>query len=261
MGSSALCGRAESAMSNNRDGIPLRAGGPVSGIVLTDEFQILVADRPLMVPHTVERVLAFLALSGHAVHRAKVAGELWFNASEKQAANNLRTALWRIRRVGAHLVAVHPDKIRLAPEVTVDVSGLSGLAHRLIHCPRSDDLDCLGQLVGCGELLPDWDDNWVVADRERFRLLRLEALERSAATLIGQQRYGEALVAALAAARTEPLRESACRLLMQVHTREGNVVEALRTYQSYRTLLRGELGLEPSPLMRGLVMSLAHPRR
>ena len=248
-------------MGNDR--APSSGFGQVSaaGLSLTGGFELVVADSPLVVPHTVERVLAFLALTGHAVNRARLAGALWLNASEQQAANDLRTALWRLRRTGGQVISVHGDRVRLAPEVVVDVWLLSDLAHRLIHRPEPEDLARLPELIRCGELLPDWDDGWVVADRERFRLLRLEALERAAAVFIGQGHFGDALVAALAVNGAEPLRESGWRLVMQVHAGKGNAAEALCCYRAYQRLLRAELGLEPSPSMHRLVETLRPPRQ
>jgi DNA-binding SARP family transcriptional activator len=76
--------------------------------------------------------------------------------------------------------------------------------------------------------LPDWDDEWVVADRERFRMLRLEALERGAERLIERTEYGRAMEAALAATLSDPLRESARRLVVRVHLGEGNLASAVQ---------------------------------
>jgi DNA-binding SARP family transcriptional activator len=41
-----------------------------------------------------------------------------------------------------------------------------------------------------------------------------------------------------------------------VHLAEGNAAEALRQYQTYRSLLADELGLGPSPALRRLVAPL-----
>ena len=65
--------------------------------------------------------------------------------------------------------------------------------------------------------------------------------------------YVEALDAALAAVRSDPLRESARRLILRIHLAEGNQVEALRHFHSYRALLAAELGIEPSPRTWALV--------
>ncbi|GLZ16291.1 hypothetical protein Acsp04_65260 [Actinomadura sp. NBRC 104425] len=233
-------------------------GGPVR-LALTGEFQLTVDGRWLTVPHSVERVLAYLALAERPVSRTKLASALWLVSSEQQAANNLRTTLWRVGRADARLLSADSDRLRLSPTVRVDLVELSGFAQRLIHDPQADDLSRLPLLIEHAELLPDWDDEWVVADRERFRLLRLEALERAASALIARGRLGEALVAALASVQSEPLRESASRLVVQVHVAEGNLAEALRWYREYRTLLGRELGIEPSRLMRQLVEPLLRP--
>jgi DNA-binding SARP family transcriptional activator len=170
----------------------------------------------------------------------------------------LRTTLWRIRRAGADFVLARDDRLWLRPDVTVDVTDLMDLAKRLIHQPDPEALSRLPFLVQCAELLPDWDDEWVVADRERYRLLRLEALERAASALM-QRCLGDALVAALAAVQAEPLRESARRLVMQIQIAQGNAAEAIHSYNEYRTLLHHELGLRPSRLMDQLIQPLASP--
>jgi DNA-binding SARP family transcriptional activator len=104
------------------------------------------------------------------------------------------------------------------------------------------------------DLLPDWyEDDWVVAHRERYHHLRLHALEAMCERLTAARRYGEAVEAGLAAVRAEPLRESAHQALVRAHLAEGNRFEAARQYRSCRGLLRNELGLEPSPGLQALV--------
>jgi DNA-binding SARP family transcriptional activator len=230
------------------------SGPPVAAwLSLTGEFGLRVADRRIVIPHSVERVLAYLALSNRPVSRTRLAGVLWLDASDHRAANNLRTALWRLNRFGAHLVIAEDDRLILAPDVSVDVTELSVLTRRLIDAPDDETLAALPLLIGGAELLPDWDDEWVVADRERFRLLRLEALERAADALISRMELGRALDAALGAAQSEPLRESARRLLIRVHLADGNVAEALREYRGYEAMVMEEIGLEPSVAMQELI--------
>jgi DNA-binding SARP family transcriptional activator len=223
---------------------------------LTGEFGLQIADRRVVVPHSVERVLAYLALSSRPISRTKLAGVLWIDASDHRAASNLRTALWRLNRFGASVVVAEDERLVLAPSVQVDAIDLSSLSRRLIDHPSDQDLERLPHLIGGAELLPDWDDDWVVADRERFRLLRLEGLEHAAHTLLDRLDLGRALQAALGAAQSEPLRESARRLLVRVHIAEGNVSEALREYRSYRQVLVEELGVEPSRAMHDLIRPL-----
>ncbi|MFF9527676.1 BTAD domain-containing putative transcriptional regulator, partial [Streptomyces achromogenes] len=108
-------------------------------------------------------------------------------------------------------------------------------------------------LLGDGELLPGWDEEWVLLERERLRQLRLHALDALADRLTRQGSPALALEAALASIRIEPLRESAHRAVVAAHLSEGNVIEAVRHYRAYRQLLRDELGLEPSAQLARMI--------
>ena len=104
-----------------------------------------------------------------------------------------------------------------------------------------------------GELLPGWYDDWLLLERERVRQLRLHALEAVAGVLADEGAYALAVEAALAAVRADPLRESAHRVLIAVHLREGNRSEAVRSYWTCRDLLARELGVGPSARLDELV--------
>lgn len=47
-----------------------------------------------------------------------------------------------------------------------------------------------------------------------------------------------------------PYRESGYAVLMEALERQGNIAEALRVYESLRTLLREELGAAPAPALQ-----------
>jgi DNA-binding SARP family transcriptional activator len=107
------------------------------------------------------------------------------------------------------------------------------------------------------DLLPDWYEDWLVDDREGVRQLRLHALERMTDELSLSGRHAEAIQAALAAVRLEPLRETAHAALIRAHLAEGNRSEALRQFARYQAILETELAVEPSESIRRLVSSLA----
>lgn len=112
------------------------------------------------------------------------------------------------------------------------------------------------------DLLPTWDEQWLVIERERQRQLRMHALEALSGSLCDARRYPEAITAALAAVRAEPLRESSQRALIAAHAGEGNVSEAVRQLDAYRRLLDEELGIAPSAQLEAIVdRALAAPGR
>jgi DNA-binding SARP family transcriptional activator len=168
----------------------------------------------------------------------------------------LRTSLWRLRRTGQRLLDVTSSEVALDPEVAVDVRELTELTHRLPDVPPADDKAALELLTEAGELLPDWDEDWLVADRERIRQLRLYALEELGEQLASEGRFGSAVDALLMAIAEDPLRESARRTLIRIHVAEGNVHDAVTQYRAYRDVVRDDLGLEPSPQMAALLVEL-----
>jgi DNA-binding SARP family transcriptional activator len=227
-----------------------------AGLRLTGEFALVVGDRRLTLPHSAERVVAYLALANRPVVRSRLSGSLWIDGSARTAAKSLRTALWRTHLAGADLIVGTADRLRLHPAVSVDVLSLADLGHRLVRHPDAAALAEVGRLLDAVELLPDWGDEWIVADRERFRLVRLEALESAAAALAERGSLGDALLVALAAVHAEPLRETARRLLIRIQLAQGNHAEAIRNYQEYVALLRTEFGVAPSPALHRLLAPL-----
>jgi DNA-binding SARP family transcriptional activator len=109
------------------------------------------------------------------------------------------------------------------------------------------------------DLLPDWYDDWAVAEAEEWRQLRLHALDALAERLTAGGRFADATSAALAAVKAEPLRETAHAALIRVYLAEGNRAEALAAYEQYRAMLDSELGLEPTALIRSLIEDLRQP--
>jgi DNA-binding SARP family transcriptional activator len=202
-------------------------------------------------PAATQRLVALLALRGGALSREYVAGVLWIDHSQGSANASLRTALWRLKRLCAPVIDVSPTYLALSHDVALDVQEITEVAKHLTAGDATCSDGDLHTLMRAGELLPDWYDDWVVIDRERFRQTRLHALDSICNVLTRQGRYGLAVEVGLTAIAAEPLRESAHRAVMRAHLEEGNPGEALRQYELCRRLLHG-LGLEPSIELEGL---------
>jgi DNA-binding SARP family transcriptional activator len=209
--------------------------------------------RAIDVPRSAQRILAFLALRPHALQRRFVAGSLWLDAPEGRAEANLRSAIWRLRSLSARpIVVTGQGTLRLDSQVSVDIHEAREQAHRwLTKQPTPGDLAHQSSLHS--ELLPDWYDEWVIAERDQFRQLRLHALEAMAETLSRMGRHADALLAALEATREDPLRESAQRTLIKAHLAEGNTSEAIRQLRRCEQLFERELGLRPSRTLIDMV--------
>jgi DNA-binding SARP family transcriptional activator len=225
-------------------------------LALLTGFHIESDGGAVDLPLSAQRVVAFLALHEHPLQRLFVAGSLWCDATEERANASLRTALWRLRRPGCTLVAATATHLALADGVVVDVREETKRARRATAGTGEPTVADVAALCDAGDLLPDWYEDWVVAPRERFRQMRLHALEALCLDLAARGRYSEASETGLAAVASEPLRESAHRALIRAHLAEGNPGEALRQYRLYRRLLHDELGLDPSEQLEELVAVL-----
>lgn len=228
----------------------------VAELFLLGTLELRWSGEPVSLPMSAQRLLAYLAIHNRPLLRPHVAGNLWLDSPEERAHASLRSALWRLNKPGLALVESTSHALRLAPEVRVDYHEASSFAHGLVAGSSDDhELDADWRVLG-QELLPDWYDDWVLLERERYRQLALHALETLSERLAAARRFGQALETALAAVAGEPLRESAHRVLIRTHIAEGNTSEAIRQYRFYSRLLRDNLGLDPSPAMDSLVEGL-----
>src|SRR6266516_4316283 len=223
-----------------------------STLSLLNGFELRCDGQRVNLPMSAQRLLAFVALQERPVLRVYVAGSLWTDASEERAAASLRSSLWRLHRPGVRLVEALGAQLRLAPRVHVDIRQSLGLAQQLLRGTVDDETLTTADLELEGELLPDWYDDWVIFERERFRQLALHALEALAERQLLAGRLRQEVASALAAVKVEPLRESAHRIVIRVHLAEGNGGEALRQYDLCSCLLRDRLGLEPSEQLEAL---------
>jgi DNA-binding SARP family transcriptional activator len=246
-------------MDFSMDTDPYRVGSQSLQLRLMGGFELRCFGEAVPLPLGAQRVLAFLGLHEIPLMRAFVGEALWPESGRHRASANLRSALWRIGQTGRHLLEVSSGQLSLVSAVKVDVQEARALAHRLLD--RS--VDCVAGDLGLSamaalspELLPDWFDEWLPLERERWNQLRLHALEALAERFLDVHKYSQAVEAALAAVWVEPLRESAHRLLIRVHAAEGNWSEALSQYQRYRRLVHRELHVLPTDQMESLIRVL-----
>lgn len=225
-------------------------------VALLNGFELRYGAEVVPLPLSEQRVLAFVALQEHAVLRRYVACTLWLDSTEEHATSSLRSALWRLRRSGHDLLEVMGPRLRLGRDVSVDVREATEWSRRLLDGAVDETAAREADGYLFGELLPDWYEDWVLLERERLRELRAYAFEAHCERLTAEGRYADAMQAAQAVLKLEPLRESAHRRLIRIHLAEGNQSEAIRHYQLYRRLLQRELGLSPTAQMNQLISPL-----
>lgn len=226
-------------------------------LALLGGFSLTVGDTLVTVPPASERLLAFVAVSCRgAVPRALVAGSLWPEAPERCAHANLRAALARLRGAGRTALDISATAVRLAPGVSVDLHRARALAALVLDpgCrpDRGPRFGARTVLELSADLLPGWYEDWALQEAEAWRQLRTHSLERLAGDFLAQRRHPEAVIAAHAAVRADPLRESSRVMLIRAHLADGNAVRARREFERYARRLRAETGAGPTDRLRRL---------
>lgn len=208
--------------------------------------------EPVRTPPNGGRLLALLALHRHGLTRCCAAGILWPEKSEDRASANLRSTLWRLKNTRSIAITDRePAVLCLNPRVRVDLDGTDDPLGS--ECPGDLTVD---QLLG--DLLEDWDDDWIEPFRLRWRQTRLHKLDLRCERLVDYEDYDEAVTLARRVLAVEPLRESMLRLLVRAELRRGRPTAAAEVINGYRTRLDQEYGASISPRMIDLVVTTLH---
>lgn len=221
---------------------------------------------------------ALVVKAGHDVSARRLIDELWGVHPPANAANALQIHVARLRRLLSRpagqdadektrrpwiVTTPHGYTLRLTPAET-DAARFRQLTEQgrraLPHAPGQTG-ELLDQALSLwrgpalqGSLLGD-----ICADEAaRLDELRLAALEMRCDAYLRTGRHGE-IVGELAELATQhPTRERFYHLLMVALYRCGRQAEALAVYERARHRIRRELGVEPGPDLRDLMVQILH---
>jgi DNA-binding SARP family transcriptional activator len=203
----------------------------VVSVALLDGFAV-DSWSPALSPSSCARIVLYLALYGSET-RNRLAGVLWPDTTQENALARLRTGLWRLRHQIPDIIQVSRGSLSLRDDVTTDVEQLMRLSNAILESDTHIPND-FAMLLRDNELTPEWHDEWITAERERLRHLRLQALDVLVDRLIAVGKHGVALQAALAALKSDPYRESSHKRVVRIHLLQGNVALARQHYATYR---------------------------
>lgn len=216
-------------------------------------------------------LLAYLVLNrGRHVGRDELIGALWPDQAPVSQDAALRTLLSRLRSsLGSASVAGRDEVILSLPEpVWIDIEAAAAEVPRALDALQRGDARrawALAQVplnIASRGLLPGSQASWLEPPRrelEEVHLTALEVIGRAGLGLGGTQ-IQSAERAARSLIEAEPYRESGYVLLMEALAARGNVAEAMRVFDSLRTLLRDELGTTPSGEAIAVHERLLRPR-
>jgi len=212
-----------------------------------------------------QALLAYLALPvGHAHPRDKLATLLWGGTPDASARNSFRQALFVLRKALASsgdILRIEGDTVALDRH-GVEIDAMS--FERAVADATPAALERAAALYQ-GDLLDGLAvaetpfEEWLLAERERFRELALEGLAK---LLVHQRSAGSpgAIRTALRIVALDPLQESVHRTLMRLYVKSGRRGAALRQYQQCMSTLQRELGAEPEEETRALYGDILRAR-
>jgi class 3 adenylate cyclase/DNA-binding SARP family transcriptional activator len=228
---------------------------------LLGRFELTGPDGPVDLPNKkLAALVAYLACtSPQPQRRETLSALLWGSHFDAQAKQNLRQALFRLRKVlGQDALEGDSEVVSLNPAVVLsDVGRFEALlregsrhaltaAAELYRGPLVDD-------VAVGE--EGWSE-WVTAERERLLECALGAMVRLGEQELAAGRAEHALKAAQRAIALNSMREDAHRLIVRTLAAAGRKAEALKHYQDLVALLKRELNAEPDAATRSLAVEL-----
>lgn len=194
------------------------------------------------------RLLSFLLLNrDRALLRESAAFNLWPDTSEANALSTLRRALNEIQTVlpkykGRDWILSSQGRLQWNPQTNawLDVDEYEKLARQ----ETAKALDSATNLYK-GDLLIDFDEAWVIIERERLRQLQCGLLWKLTSHYRSHNLFKPALECITRLIQYDPLSELVHREFMTLHYLNGDRANALSVFEKLKDSLARELDVNP----------------
>ncbi len=241
-------------------GLRIRLLGPMT--MTNDGLPVAIAAKKA------RALLGYLALrEGDEVARGVLTGLLWGERNEDQARASLRQTLSELKSALGEKAS---SSILASKEAVAWARGSAWIDARLVESAAGSteemELREAAQLAG-GELMEGLSvgeagfEQWLTAERERFRLFACDIHARLLELAERGGRIEEALAYGLKLLSLDPLQEHVHRGLMRLYAAQGRYDAALAQYERCRRELSDQLGVQPQPETDDLARSIRASRR
>ncbi len=226
---------------------------------LLGSFEITYRKEVVAIPsRPAQSLFAYLILSAGTSHRReKLAGLLWPDSLEETARDNLRHALWRIRKA-------FPSNLKteylFADNLAITFNGSAEYWLDVTALEEADENASADELMKIllsyrGELLPGFYDEWVILEREHLNSVFEHTMARLLSVMKEEKRWLEILDWGERWIKLGRKPEPAFRALLSAHAAMGDMSKVAATYDRCVKSL-GEIGFEPSEDTRLLYKDL-----
>jgi len=209
------------------------------------------------------RDLFFLFLANpKGLTKEEVGLIFWPDSTDAELKLRFKNAVYRMRRaIGPETVLFKDGFYQFNQSIDYEYDVQSFLASietaRITKNDR-EKIDALKIAVDIykGLYLPEIDEVWVVAERQRYLNHFIKAVEELLSLLVSNKKYESALFYCEKTLSHDSCNEEIHRIIMNVHALMGNKAAVSRQYETCVAILEKELGTEPSPQTRTLFKSL-----
>lgn len=206
-----------------------------------------------------KHLFAVLALQKRApVSRDVLVARLWNDGPAERLRRNLSTEVWRLRCALANAgenasqwINARPESLSLSAnqQVWIDIEAFD----QCIRAPSPQSIpsnslatsETIEQLYR-GDLLPELNYDWCLADREAYRGRFLACLETLLIAAKHRSDWGEAIRISRRILAEDSFLEHIHREIMHCYDMMGDRVAALRHYEKLQRVFRHELGVSPT---------------
>jgi non-specific serine/threonine protein kinase len=216
---------------------------------LLGRFEVRHKQKPVTISsRPAQSLFAYLILSAGTAHRReKLAGLLWPDSLEETARDNLRHALWRMRKALGSVSAarfLRANDLAIGFERSSDYWLDAAEVEKLSEDASADKLiPVLSEYQG--ELLPGFYDEWVVLEREHLASLFEHHMARLMSLLQKEKRWLDILDWGERWIKLGEKPEPAYRALMNAHAAKGDMSRVATIYERCVASLK-EFDIQPS---------------
>lgn len=203
-------------------------------------------------------LLCYLAVTARPHTREMLLALLWSEMDETEAQNNLRQALFQLRKYAEPYLSVTRS------EVAFDLQQPHRLDVTVLESAARDPRAPIDAALLSGEFLQGFSvknapefENWVAGQRARFGETAAQILLQQANTRATAADVPGALDAFNQLLARDPWREEAHRQKMLLLARAGQYSAALAQFEACKTNLQQELGVPPAAETRRLAERIA----
>ncbi len=220
-----------------------------------------IHDRKWRGKRTKSLLKALIVFNGNKVSTDRVLDLLWPDEDGQKATQNLKSAIYRLKRIGLEKgeaplpwIKVRDRRITLDPSLCqVDSIRFSKALSNALTTNGDRSLLPRALDLYTEDFLPqDINAAWIIEHRKSLLDRYLEGVSKLAEYYLTEGRVSDALPHLLKAVGTSTPREETFGLLMRIHLELGYPSQALEVYEQARDRLSETLDLEPGPALANL---------